>query len=67
MIIIAISNNYLRDLNYCKHELESAQIRINTLEKDDSVLNDKMFYAELRVKELENIFFAQGVTKSKLI
>lgn len=52
MIIIAISNNYLRDLNYCKHELESAQIRINTLEKDDAVLNDKMFYAELLVQEL---------------
>lgn len=53
-------------MNYCKHELELAQIRINTLEKDDSVLNDKLFYAELRVKELENIFFAQGVTKEQI-
>lgn len=66
MIIIAISNNYLRDLNYCKHELELAQIRIDTLERDNSALNDKLFYAELRVKELENIFFAQGVTKEQI-
>lgn len=53
-------------MNYCKHELELAQIRINTLERDNSALNDKLFYAELRVKELENIFFAQGVTKEQI-
>lgn len=59
-------DNYLRDLNYCRHELELAQIRIDTLERDNSALNDKLFYAELRVKELENIFFAQGVTKEQI-
>ena len=59
-------DNYLRDLNYCRHELELAQIRIDTLERDNSALNDKLFYAELRVKELENIFSAQGVTKEQI-
>ncbi|MBR3675630.1 MAG: hypothetical protein IKN71_00645 [Alphaproteobacteria bacterium] len=59
-------DNCLRDLNYCKHELELAQIRIDTLERDNSALNDKLFYAELRVKELENIFFAQGVTNEQI-
>lgn len=53
-------------MNYCKHELEMAQIRIDTLERDNSALNDKLFYTELRVKELENIFFAQGVTKEQI-
>lgn len=53
-------------MNYCRHELELAQIRIDTLERDNSALNDKLFYAELRVKELENIFFAQGVTKEQI-
>ena len=52
MIILVISNNYLRNLNYCKHELEMAQIRIDTLERDNSALNDKLFYAELLVQEL---------------
>ncbi len=59
-------DNYLRDLNYCKHELEMAQIRIDTLERDNSALNDKLFYAELRISQLENIFFAQGVTKEQI-
>ena len=59
-------DNYLRDLNYCRHELELAQIRNDTLERDNSALNDKLFYAELRVKELENIFSAQGVTKEQI-
>ena len=54
-------DNYLRDLNYCRHELELAQIRIDTLERDNSALNDKLFYAELRVKELENIFSASAL------
>lgn len=53
-------------MNYCKHELELAQIRIDTLERDNSALNDKLFYAELRVKELENIFFAQGITNEQI-
>ena len=59
-------DNYLRDLNYCKHELELAQIRIDTLERENSALNDKLFYAELRVQQLENLFFAQGVTKDQI-
>ena len=59
-------DNYLRDLNYCKHELEMAQIRINTLEKESSELRDKLFYADLRVQQLENLFFAQGVTKEQI-
>ena len=59
-------DNCLRDLNYCKHELEMAQIRIETLEKDNSALNDKLFYAELRVQQLENLFLSQGVTKERI-
>ena len=59
-------DNYLRDLNYCKHELEMAQIRIDTLERDNSALNDKLFYAELRVSQLENLFLSQGVTKERI-
>ena len=59
-------DNYLRDLNYCRHELELAQIRIDTLERDNSALNDKLFYAELRVQQLENLFLSQGVTKERI-
>lgn len=59
-------DNCLRDLNYCKHELELAQIRIDTLERDNSALNDKLFYAELRVQQLENLFLSQGVTKERI-
>jgi len=59
-------DNCLRDLNYYKHELELAQIRIDTLEKDNSTLNNKLFYSELQVSQLENLFLSQGCTKEQI-
>lgn len=57
---------YKREAQYSAHELELAKIRIETLERENSLLQSKLFQAELRVKQLENIFTAQGVTKEQI-
>ena len=59
-------DNYLRDLNYCKHELEMTQIRIEALDKENTRLQNELFYSELRVSQLENLFLAQGCTKEQI-
>ena len=59
-------DNYLRDLNYCKHELELAQIRIDTLDKENSELRTKLLNTETRLMQLENLFLSQGVTKERI-
>lgn len=56
-------DNYLRDLNYCRHELELAQIRIDTLDKENSELRTKSLHTETRLMQLENLFLSQGVSK----
>ena len=55
-----------REAQYTKHELELAKIRIGTLERENTFLQSKLFQAELRVKQLENIFTAQGCTKEQI-
>lgn len=57
---------YEMSFNDAKHELDLARIRIETLERENSLLKDKLFYGDLRVSQLENIFFAQGVTKEQI-
>ena len=59
-------DNYLRDLNYCKHELELAQIHIDTLDKENSELRTKLLHTETRLMQLENLFLSQGVTKERI-
>ena len=59
-------DNYLRDLNYCKHELELAQIRVDTLDKENSELRTKLLNTEPRLMQLENLFLSQGVTKERI-
>lgn len=57
---------YEREAQYSAHELELAKIRIETLERENTSLQSKLFQAELRVKQLENIFTAQGCTKEQI-
>lgn len=57
---------YEREAQYSARELELAKIRIETLERENTSLQSKLFQAELRVKQLENIFTAQGVTKEQI-
>ena len=59
-------DNYLSDLNYCRHELELAQIRIDTLDKENSELRIKLLNTETRLMQLENLFLSQGVTKERI-
>ena len=59
-------DNCLRDLNYCRHELELAQIRIDTLDKENSELRTKLLNTETRLMQLENLFLSQGVTKERI-
>lgn len=59
-------DNYLRDLTYCKNELELAQIRIKTLDKENSDLRFKLLHSETRLMQLENLFTAQGVSKEQI-
>lgn len=59
-------DNYLRDLNYCRHELEMAQIRIDTLDKENSELRTKLLHTETWLMQLENLFLSQGVTKERI-
>ena len=51
---------YEREAQYSAHELESAKIRIETLERENSELQNKLFYSELRVSQLENLFLSKG-------
>ena len=46
-----------------KHELDMAKIRIETLERENSTLQNKLFCSELRVSQLENIFLSRGAPK----
>lgn len=55
-----------REAQNSAHELELAQISIETLEKENTHLQSKLFQAELRIKQLENIFTAQGCTKEQI-
>lgn len=57
---------YEREAQYSAHELELAKIRIETLERENSLLQSKLFQAELRIMQLENIFTAQGATKEQI-
>lgn len=57
---------YEREAQYSAHELELAKIRIETLERENTSLQSKLFQAELRVKQLENIFTAQGCSKEQI-
>ena len=57
---------YEREAQNATHELELAKIRIESLERENSLLQSKLFQAELRVKQLENIFTAQGCTKEQI-
>lgn len=56
---------YEREAQYSAHELELAKIRIETLERENSLLQSKLFQAELRVMQLENLFTSQGCTKEQ--
>ena len=55
-----------REAQNSAHELELAKIRIETLEKENTSLQNKLFQAELRVKQLENLFLSQGVSKEQI-
>ena len=57
---------YEREAQYSAHELELTKIRIETLERENALLQSKLSQAELRVKQLENIFTAQGCTKEQI-
>ena len=57
---------YEREAQYSARELELAKIRIETLERENTSLQSKLFQAELRIKQLENIFTAQGVSKEQI-
>ena len=57
---------YEREAQYSAHELELAKIRIETLERENTSLQSKLFQAEVRVMQLENLFTAQGVTKKQI-
>lgn len=57
---------YEREAQNAAHELKLAQIRIETLERENSLLQNKLFSSELRVTQLENIFTAQGCTKEQI-
>lgn len=59
-------DNYLRDLNYCRHELELAQIRIDTLDKENSSLRLKLLHTETRLMQLENFLLSHGATKEQI-
>lgn len=57
---------YEMSFNDAKHELDLARIRIETLERETTVLNNKLFDAKTRVTQLENLFLSQGVTKEQI-
>jgi len=43
-----------------------AQIRIDTLDKENSELRTKLLNTETRLMQLENLFLSQGVTKEQI-
>lgn len=57
---------YEREAQNATHELKLAQIRIETLERENSLLQSNLFQAELRIKQLENFFTSQGCTKEQI-
>ena len=57
---------YEREAQYSAHELELAQIRIDTLDKENSELRTKLLNTETRLMQLENLFLSQGVTKERI-
>lgn len=59
-------DNYLRDLTYCQKELELAQIRIKTLDKENSELRLKLLQTETKLMQIENLFTSQGITKEQI-
>lgn len=59
-------DNYLRDLNYCKHKLELTQIRNDTLDKENSSLRLKLLHTETRLMQLENFLLSHGATKEQI-
>lgn len=55
-----------REAQYTKHELELANIRIETLERETTELSSKLLAAETRVMQLESLFLSQGCTKEQI-
>lgn len=55
-----------REARDAQYELKMAKIRIETLEKETSELNNKLFYSNLRVHQLENLFTSKGITKEQI-
>lgn len=59
-------DNYLHDLTYCQNELELTQIRMKTLDRENSELRLKLLQTETRLMQIENLFTSQGVTKEQI-
>ena len=57
---------YEREAQYVQHELELSKYRLEFLEQENSRLQNKLFCAELRVSQLENLFLVQGCTKEQI-
>ena len=51
---------------YATKELSLADIRIEHLEKEAEELRSKLFWANLRIKGLENIFTSRGLTREQI-
>ena len=52
--------------NYYKNELNEAQIRIESLRKDNTNLQNKLFNTELKVVQFEKLFSFLGCTKEQI-
>ena len=57
---------YEREAQYSAHELELAKIRIETLERENTLLRNELFQAKLRISQLESLFLSQGCTKEQI-
>jgi DNA-binding MarR family transcriptional regulator len=57
---------YEREAQNATHELKLAQIRIETLERENTLLRNELFQAKLRISQLESLFTAQGCTKEQI-
>lgn len=57
---------YEKSFKDTKYELDMAKIRIETLERENSELQNKLFYSELRVSQLENLFLSQGCPREQI-
>ncbi|MBP3686783.1 MAG: hypothetical protein J6J35_00280, partial [Alphaproteobacteria bacterium] len=57
---------YEKSFKDTKYELDMAKIRIETLERENSKLQNKLFYSELRVSQLENLFLSKGCPREQI-